>query len=188
MEHQQSEVLRARRALLVSLDFLGSPVYRVTMETRVQKVPEVLLVSQAWMAFLARREQRVTEASKGKWVYPEEKVVHLDLQDPLDLQDRSSTSLGGMGELELWGEQEPRGHQERRATREMWVLLDMPLRAKRVSPGSSLDQMGDLCTWAVWQENRGIQVLQGHWGLQAQLDLMDRRERLVSPVGRVVLA
>lgn len=56
MEPQQSGVPRAHRALLVSLDFLGSPVYLVTMETRVQKVPEVLLVSRGWMAFLARRD------------------------------------------------------------------------------------------------------------------------------------
>lgn len=130
----------------------------------------------------------MTEASKGKWVYLEEKVAHLDLQDPLGLQDRSSTSLGGMGEVEQWEEQEPRGHQEGRATREMRVLLDMHLRAKRVSLGSSLDQMGDLCTWGVWQENRGIQVRQDPSDLQAQLDLRDRRERLVSQVGRVVLA
>lgn len=115
-------------------------------------------------------------------------MAHLDLQDPQDLQDRSSTSLEEMEELELWGEQELQGQQERRVTREMQVLLDMPPRVKRVSLGSSLDQMGDLCTWAVWQENRGIQVHQDPWGLQAQLDLKGKRERLVSQVGRVVLA
>lgn len=62
MGYRQLGVLQAHRAPLVSPDFLGSLVYLVTMETRVQKVPGVLLGSPAWMAFLARREQRETEA------------------------------------------------------------------------------------------------------------------------------
>lgn len=70
----------------------------------------------------------------------------------------------------------------------MPVHQDMPPRVRRVSLGSSWDQTGDPCTWAVWQENREIQALQGPQALQAQLVLMDRRERSVSQGDRVVLA
>lgn len=68
----------------------------------------------------------------------------------------------------------------------MLVLQDMHPRVRKASLGSSWDQMGDPCTWAVWQENREIQALQDPLGLQAQPVLMDRRERLGSQVGRVV--
>lgn len=56
MVYQLSGVLRGHRAPLVSPDCLGSPVYLVTMETRVQRVPEVHLGSQVWMAFPDSRE------------------------------------------------------------------------------------------------------------------------------------
>lgn len=160
MVYRLSGALRGQRALLVSPDCLGRLVYLETMETRAQRAQGALLGSQEWTDFMVRRAQRETEASKGKWVYLGERVAHLDLQDPLVLQDRSSINLEEMEELELQGEQEPQGQQERRVTREMWVFLDTPPRVKRVSPGSSLDQMGSLCTWVVLQENRGI------WGPQ----------------------
>lgn len=55
MVYQLSGALRGHRAPLVSPDCLVSPVYLVTMETRVQRVPEVHLGSQAWMASLDSR-------------------------------------------------------------------------------------------------------------------------------------
>lgn len=171
MVYRLSGALQGQRALLVSPDCLGSLVYLETMETRAQRAQGALLGSQEWTDFMVRRAQRETEASKGKWVYLGERVAHLDLQDPLVLQDRSSINLeeiittfigtkGQRGELEQQGEPEPQGQQERRVIREMWVFLDTPPRAKRVSLGSSLDQMGGLCTWVVLQENRVI------WGPQ----------------------
>lgn len=51
MAYQLSGALRGQRAPLVSPDCPGSLVYLATMETRVQRVPEVHLGSQAWMAF-----------------------------------------------------------------------------------------------------------------------------------------
>lgn len=187
MVDQLSWAFQGQRAPLVFPDCLGNLVYLVTMETRVQRVPGVLLGSRAWMAFLVSREKRVTEVLKGKWVYLGERAAHLDLQDPLDLQDKSSTNLEEMGELELRGEQELQVQQERRVTREMRVLLDTPPRVRRASLGSSWAQTGDLCTWAAWLANREIQDPQVQWGLRAQPDRRDRRERLVSQVNRVVL-
>lgn len=56
MEYQPSEVLQGHRAPLVLPVCLGSLVYLVAMETRVQRVQEVHLGSLAWMAFLDSRE------------------------------------------------------------------------------------------------------------------------------------
>lgn len=65
-----------------------------------------------------------------------------------------------MEELVLQGDQELRGHQERREIKEMLVLQDTHPRVRKASLGSSWDQTGNPCTWAVWQENREIQALQ----------------------------
>lgn len=125
--------------------------------------------------------------TKGKGVCLGERAARLGLQVPPDVQDRSSTSLEEMEELGLLEEQELRGQSEKREIKEMLVLQDMPPRVRRASLGSSWDQTGNPCTWAVWQEDRGIQALQDPQGLQVQPVLMDRKERLVSQVGRVVL-